>query len=98
MGPALATLPAPAWGGSKDDGWYTPAQVGAEDAKVIMITGANSGIGLAAAGKLARAGHQVVLVCRTAEKAERACQQVEVCSARRHGEARFDRVCNRTEG
>ena len=39
-------------------------------AKTIIITGANSGIGRAAAKLIADAGHRVVLACRTPEKAE----------------------------
>lgn len=36
--------------------------------KIIMVTGANSGIGRQTTMALARKGHQVVMVCRNAEK------------------------------
>lgn len=40
--------------------------------KTIIITGANSGIGKAAAKQITAAGHHVVLACRNREKAEQA--------------------------
>jgi NADP-dependent 3-hydroxy acid dehydrogenase YdfG len=61
-----------------DNGWYTVPSPSVP--KTILITGANSGIGFAAAGKLAAAGHNVHLICRTMAKAEKACEQIEVCS------------------
>lgn len=44
--------------------------------KTIMITGANSGIGLRAAEGLAKQGHTVVMVCRNQARGESARQQV----------------------
>jgi NAD(P)-dependent dehydrogenase (short-subunit alcohol dehydrogenase family) len=46
------------------------------DGKVALITGANSGIGLAAAAILAKHGARVVMACRNAAKAEAAAQEV----------------------
>ena len=60
-----------------DAGWYTVPI--ADQPRTIAITGANSGIGFAAAGKLAAAGHDVHLICRTLHKAEKACTDVKVC-------------------
>ena len=60
----------------KGDGWFDVPP--ATEAKTIIITGANSGIGFAASSALAAAGHNVCMVCRTAKKAEDACAQVRV--------------------
>jgi len=38
----------------------------------IIVTGGNSGVGLATAAALAKDGHSVVIACRSVEKAERA--------------------------
>jgi len=46
--------------------------------QTIVITGANSGIGFAASQKLALAGHNVHLVCRTLQRAEDACAAIQV--------------------
>jgi protochlorophyllide reductase len=40
------------------------------DSRHILITGASSGIGLAAAGQLARAGHRLTLPCRSQARAD----------------------------
>ncbi|MBE2223885.1 MAG: SDR family NAD(P)-dependent oxidoreductase, partial [Anaerolineae bacterium] len=48
--------------------------------KVCIITGANSGIGKAAAIQIAREGHQVVMACRNPERAEAALQDVRKAS------------------
>lgn len=75
----LAT-PALAIADLSDPGWYTVPE--ADAPRTVVITGANSGIGFAAAGKLAAAGNIVYLVCRTQEKAGKACQSIEVSSAK----------------
>jgi NADPH:quinone reductase-like Zn-dependent oxidoreductase len=60
----------------KQDSWYEVPP--ARDPKTIVITGASSGIGFAAAGKLAKAGHNVVMVSRNETKAANACSDVQV--------------------
>ena len=40
--------------------------------KIIIVTGANSGIGYEAAKELARKGAQTILACRSMDKAQRA--------------------------
>lgn len=49
-------------------------------AKTIIITGANSGIGKAAAVQLAKLGASVVLACRSKERGEEAVQEVRRAS------------------
>ena len=44
--------------------------------KTVMITGASSGIGRAAALELARMGPDLVLVCRSRERGERAVEEL----------------------
>ena len=44
--------------------------------KVCMVTGANSGVGMEVAGFLAQKGAQVAMVCRSAERGEKARQQI----------------------
>lgn len=44
--------------------------------KIVIITGANSGIGLAASRELARKGAEVIMACRFQDKAEAAIQQI----------------------
>ncbi len=46
------------------------------DGKVALITGANSGLGLAAATTLAKHGARVVMACRNAAKAQAAADRV----------------------
>jgi NAD(P)-dependent dehydrogenase (short-subunit alcohol dehydrogenase family) len=49
----------------------------AEQGKVAMVTGANGAIGLAICRGLAERNHDVVLVCRDAERARQAQGQIE---------------------
>lgn len=49
---------------------WTPTQMSEQRGKRVVITGANSGIGLEAAKLLAGAGAQVVLTCRSQAKAD----------------------------
>jgi len=44
--------------------------------KVIIVTGANSGIGYEAAKEFARKGAQTILACRSVDKAQRASKQI----------------------
>lgn len=45
--------------------------------KIILITGANAGIGLKTAEEFVKAGHHVILACRNLGKAEQAKTQLE---------------------
>ncbi len=45
--------------------------------KVVIVTGANSGIGLEASREFARKGAEVIMACRTQDKAEAAIQQIQ---------------------
>ncbi len=47
------------------------------DGRICVITGATSGVGYAAAKRLARGGAHVVMVCRNAEKARRVQKELE---------------------
>lgn len=50
------------------------------EGKTVIITGANSGIGKAAAIKLARLGAQVVMACRSLERGQAALRDVQQAS------------------
>ena len=45
-------------------------------AKTVVVTGASSGIGFAAASELARRGHRCVLACRSVESAEETARRL----------------------
>lgn len=46
------------------------------DGKTVLVTGANSGLGLASAKALARLGAHLVVTCRGEEKGKQACQDI----------------------
>lgn len=50
------------------------------EGKTVLITGANSGIGKAAAVQLARLGAVVVMACRSAERGQKALEEVKQSS------------------
>jgi short-subunit dehydrogenase len=56
----------------------------AVDGKTILITGGSSGIGEAAAHKIAEAGGEVVLVARTMEKLEKVATDIRAGGAQAH--------------
>nr|ACF24535.1 chloroplast light-dependent protochlorophyllide reductase [Gymnochlora stellata] len=45
--------------------------------RTVMITGANTGIGRAAAEQLCTAGHSVIVVCRTIVKAQKTIEEIK---------------------
>jgi NAD(P)-dependent dehydrogenase (short-subunit alcohol dehydrogenase family) len=56
-------------------GW-TAADMPDQAGRTAVVTGANSGLGLAVSRELARAGARVVMACRNVEKGERAADRV----------------------
>jgi NAD(P)-dependent dehydrogenase (short-subunit alcohol dehydrogenase family) len=58
------------------DAWTT-ANVPDMTGKVIIVTGANSGIGFEAAKEFARKGAQTVLACRSLDRAEAALEEIK---------------------
>jgi NAD(P)-dependent dehydrogenase (short-subunit alcohol dehydrogenase family) len=50
--------------------------------KTVLITGANQGIGKASAIALGKMGANLVLVCRSAEKAKAAVAEIQVAGAK----------------
>ena len=59
---------------------WTAADIPDQKGRTVLITGANSGLGLRSAEALARAGAQVLLACRNPKKAADALEAVEACA------------------
>ena len=55
---------------------WSPADIPDQDGRVAVVTGANSGLGLATSRELARAGATVVMACRDAGRGEEALAAV----------------------
>jgi NAD(P)-dependent dehydrogenase (short-subunit alcohol dehydrogenase family) len=55
---------------------WTAADIPSQSGKIAVVTGANSGLGLATARELARAGAKVVIACRDTAKGERAAAEI----------------------
>ena len=64
-------------GDRKDELQPLPTLPERVDGKVVMVTGATSGIGKATALKLARAGATVLVIARTAEKLEETLHEID---------------------
>src|SRR5437016_14267990 len=58
-----------------DKAW-TAADIPDQSGRVAVVTGANSGLGLATARELARAGARVVMAVRNVQKGEEAARKV----------------------
>jgi NAD(P)-dependent dehydrogenase (short-subunit alcohol dehydrogenase family) len=64
------------------DSKWTAADIPDQSGRVAIVTGANSGLGLATARELTRAGATVVLACRSTAKAEQAAASIRTAVPR----------------
>jgi NAD(P)-dependent dehydrogenase (short-subunit alcohol dehydrogenase family) len=60
---------------------WSPESIEAQAGKTFVVTGANAGIGLETASVLAGKGAQVILACRSPEKAAHAVKQIRLLKA-----------------
>ncbi|MHB9287415.1 oxidoreductase [Halobacteriales archaeon Cl-PHB] len=60
-----------------ESGAWTPAAMESLSGKTVVVTGANSGIGLEATKVFANKGADVVMACRSTERGEDARQEIE---------------------
>jgi NAD(P)-dependent dehydrogenase (short-subunit alcohol dehydrogenase family) len=59
---------------------WTSEQIPDQAGRMAVVTGANSGLGLATARELARHGASVVLACRDTEKGARALSEIQAAA------------------
>ncbi len=65
------------WLGARTQPAWTAAEIGDLSGRVAVVTGANSGLGLATTRELARAGARVILAGREPSKVDRAVQALQ---------------------
>jgi NAD(P)-dependent dehydrogenase (short-subunit alcohol dehydrogenase family) len=59
---------------------WTAAEIPAQDGKLAIVTGANSGLGLVTALELARHGASVIVACRSLERGEAAAAAIRAAA------------------